>query len=183
MEIGGAKTAPRAVLDGYAQLISELRGTGKPLFGLFGGYFTLMLRKIGLGCFSNAVGYGENRDSGYSSGGQAIRRYYIPRLHRYFSDVEAQSLIELVNAPWFRCPCPVCAGGRRVTDLTSQELLEHFLNARYSELIVARERNLEELLDELNQTVERLRQIEIPRFPLPYLHLIQWNAALRTYVG
>ena len=90
-------SAPSATLKKYANLVVLLQGLGKPLFGLFGGYFTLLLRKIGLGCFSNAVGYGEYRDSGYHQGGQAVRRYYIPKLHRYFTETDAETLLNIVR--------------------------------------------------------------------------------------
>jgi hypothetical protein len=170
------------MLKRYVTLVLALRDTGKPLFGLFGGYFTLMLRKVGLGCFSNAIGYGEYRDSGYSSGGQAVRRYYIPKLHRYFPDTEAQSILDVVNEKWLRCQCPVCGGRKRITDLSSQQLLDHFLNARFSELIYSRDHDLETLLDELTETVARLKKLELPQVPIRDAHLVEWNDALRPYV-
>jgi hypothetical protein len=168
------------VLTKYARLVAALRTDDRPLMGLFGGYFTLLLRKIGLGCFSNAVGYGEYRDSGYHEGGQAVRRYYIPRLHRYFTDIEAQSLLDIVNQRWFKCACPICAGRKSVTEFTSQELLDHFLNTRYSELEEARQGTLADLLDRLDDTVERLskqRGIPLDR----YEHLSRWVEALRPF--
>src|SRR2546422_692135 len=88
--------ADRSILTKYVKLVLALRQNRRPMLGLFGGYFTLVLRKIDLGCFSNAVGYGEYRDSGYHEGGQAVRRYYVPKLHRYFTDIEAQSILDIV---------------------------------------------------------------------------------------
>jgi hypothetical protein len=171
---------PTEVLTNYARFVEALAVGNRPLMGLFGGYFTLLLRKIGLGCFSNAVGYGEYRDSGYHEGGQAVRRYYVPKLHRYFTDIEAQSLLDIVNQRWFKCACPVCAGRRSITEFTSQELLDHFLNTRYSELEDARQSALADLLDRLGETVERLskqRGIPLDR----YEHLSRWVEALRQF--
>ncbi len=171
---------PTEVLTNYARFVVTLRTNDRPLMGLFGGYFTLMLRKIGLGSFSNAVGYGEYRDSGYHEGGQAVRRYYIPRLHRYFTDIEAQSLLDIVNQGWFKCTCSVCSRKRSVTEFTSQELLDHFLNTRYSELEEARQSSLADLLDRLEDTVGRLsRQRGIPLDR--YEHLSRWVEALRPF--
>ncbi len=171
---------PRSTLASYARLVQALRQTGKPLFGLFGGYYTLILRKIGLGCFSNGVGYGEYRNSDYYAGGQAVRRYYMPKLHRYFTDTEAQSLLDVVDERWFRCGCNVCAGRRRLTSLASQELLDHFLNVRFDELGHAGANTLEGILDELAQTFSRLRRYRVIP-PDRYNHLREWVEALRPF--
>jgi len=172
--------APRAVLAKYASLVQALEANEKPLLGLFGGYFTLMLRKVGMGCFSNGVGYGEYRDSGYAAGGQAVRRYYIPKLHRYFTDTEAQSILDIVNEKWIRCDCGTCGGRRKITNLTSQQLLDHFLSARLEELKHARDNRLDEVLDGLEETLASLgKQRTLP--PDRYEHLGEWVAALRPF--
>lgn len=172
--------APATTLTKYARLVVSLRDQGKPLFGLFGGYFTLMLRKVGLGCFSNAVGYGEYRDSGYHEGGQAVRRYYIPRLHRYFSDTDAESLLSIVRDSGFRCACNICRRTRPLTDFTSQELLDHFLNVRISEIEQAAAQGLGDLVDELDETRARLERYRaIP--PDRCSHLRAWVEALKEF--
>ena len=172
---------PATTLAKYARLVSRLRQTGKPLFGLFGGYFTLLLRKVGLGSFSTAVGYGEYRDSSYHVGGQAVRRYYLPRLHRYFSDTEAESLLAVINDQSFRCTCSVCRRARRLTNFTPQELLDHFLNVRGSEIETAATADLGNLLREIDETrriIERRPAIPFDR----YSHLRSWAEALQSFV-
>jgi hypothetical protein len=173
-------SASAATLKKYADLVVLLRGIGKPLFGLFGGYFTLLLRKIGLGCFSNAVGYGEYRDSGYHEGGQAVRRYYVPKLHRYFTETDAQSLLNIVRSGLLRCGCAVCTRRRPLTDYASQELLDHFLNTRLTELEQAENTDLSDLLDELDETRRELDSYRIPFDPCS--HLREWVTALRSFV-
>ncbi len=172
--------APSTALAKYARLVTLLQDNGKPLFGLFGGYFTLLLRKIGLGCFSNAVGYGEYRDSGYHEGGQAVRRYYIPKLHRYFTDTDAETLVNIVRGGLLRCACVVCRRRRPLTDFTSQELLDHFLNVRLTEIQQAEVTDLSNLLDELDQT-----RVTLEDYPIPfdrYSHMREWVEALRAFV-
>jgi hypothetical protein len=171
--------APATTLRKYAGLVALLQDLGKPLFGLFGGYFTLLLRKIGLGCFSNAVGYGEYRDSGYHVGGQAVRRYYIPKLHRYFTDTDAQTLQNIVGGALLRCACAVCRRRRPLTDFTSQELLDHFLITRLTEIQQAGPTDLSNLLDELDET-----RATLENYPIPfdrYSHLREWVEALRPF--
>ena len=171
--------APATTLRKYANLVALLQGLGKPLFGLFGGYFTLLLRKVGLGCFSNAVGYGEYRDSGYHEGGQAVKRYYIPKLHRYFTNTDAQELLNIVGGGLLRCTCAVCRRRRPLTDFTSQELLDHFLNTRLTEIQQADGSDLSDLLDELEHTG---RAVENYRMPFdPSSHLRRWVEALRPF--
>jgi hypothetical protein len=172
--------APATILVKYANLIALLQDLGKPLFGLFGGYFTLLLRKIGMGCFSNAVGYGEYRDSGYHQGGQAVRRYYIPKLHRYFTDTDAETLLNIVRGGLLRCGCATCRRRRPLTDYTSQELLDHFLNTRLTEIQQAEETDLSDLLDQLDETRRTLED-----YPIPfdrYSHVREWVEALRAFV-
>lgn len=170
---------PAATLKKYANLVVLLQGLGKPLFGLFGGYFTLLLRKIGLGCFSNAVGYGEYRDSGYHQGGQAVRRYYVPKLHRYFTETDAETLLNIVRGGILQCGCATCRRRRPLTDYSSQELLDHFLNTRLTELQQAEGTNLSDLLDQMDETRRTLED-----YPIPfdrYSHLREWVEALRAF--
>ncbi len=171
--------APASTLAKYGRLVVRLRRLGKPLFGLFGGYFTLLLRKVGMGCFSNAVGYGEYRDSGYHEGGQAVRRYYVPRLHRYFTDIEAQNLQATVGGAFLRCDCDTCRRRRPLTNYTSQELLDHFLKTRLSEIQRADASDLDDLIAELDATATALED-----YPIPfdrYSHLREWATALRPF--
>jgi len=171
--------ARATTLTKYANLVALLQGQGKPLFGLFGGYFTLLLRKVGLGCFSNAVGYGEFRDSGRHEGGQAVSRYYIPKLHRYFTVTDGETILNIVGGGLLRCACSVCRRRRPLTDFTSRELLDHFLNARLTEIHQAGPTGLSDLLDELDETRQRLENYPM-RFDW-YSHLREWVEALRAF--
>ncbi|MGA7218543.1 MAG: hypothetical protein WBX38_09520 [Candidatus Sulfotelmatobacter sp.] len=170
---------PAKALSKYADLVCTLRE--KPLFGLFGGYFTLLLRKIGLPTFSNAVGYGEYRDSGYHSGGQAVRRYYVPALHRYFVDSQAQTLLDIVKEKWLRCTCSVCRKQPTITDLTSQQLLEHFLNARMVEIKEAEQNTLGQLTAMLEATSQKLSGHGLLLILEYTKHLRQWAIALEPF--
>lgn len=172
--------APSTTLRKYANLVSTMRELDKPLFGLFGGYFTLLLRKIGLGTFSNAVGYGEYRDSGYHEGGQAVRRYYVPNLHRYFTDTDAQEIFNIIGGGQLWCGCGVCRRRRPLTDYTNQELMDHFLNARLREIQHANDATLSDLLGELDETRSQLEGF--PTIPFDrYSHLGQWVDALQDF--
>jgi hypothetical protein len=172
---------PTDTLQRYARLVTVLRDVGKPLLGMFGGYFTLMLRKLGLGSFSNAVGYGEYRDSSYREGGQAIRRYYLPSLHRYVTDIEAQSLTDIVNEDWFRCACTVCRSRPQFTDLTSEQLLTHFLNSRFTELQDASRAQLANLITAIDETTARLNALGAVFPRTLYEHLSRWSQTLRPF--
>ena len=84
-------------LSYYVRIVRLLAETGKPVMVLFGGYFAAMLWTQGLRVFSNGVGYGEYRDSGYHAGGQAWKRYYLPALHRYLQVADAEVGRELIH--------------------------------------------------------------------------------------
>ena len=176
--------ASRDELALYANIIQSLARTDKPVLCLFGGYFTATLLKAGLRAFSNGVGYGEYRDSGYHTGGQAWRRYYFPCLHRFLPDGAAQTVLDNLQGDsnlW----CTTAGvqahldAGTTLLELANETLLHHFMNCRSRELSGVRAESTEALIAHLEETHAAFS--EKPLIPRDtYDHLLRWSAALRT---
>jgi predicted DNA-binding ribbon-helix-helix protein len=67
-----------------------------------------------------------------------------------------------------------------LTDYTSQELLDHFLNTRLAEIEQAKNTDLSDLLDQLDETRRALENYRIPFDACS--HLREWADALRAFV-
>lgn len=145
-------------LVAYRHAISQLRSHGLEVWAMFGGYFAIMLSKYGLNGFSNGVGYGEWRDSGYARGGSAVTRIYVYRLHKYVSIEEAQLLIEH-DMDYFGHRSELlreCAEDERpVSEVSNSEVLDDFMICRAAEIHDVGLIGVDEIAAELEETIER----------------------------
>lgn len=146
-------------LRAYRSIIEE---SPVETYSLFGGYFAVLMSYFGLQGFSNGIGYGEWRDSGYHRGGSAMTRVYLLKLHRYVDAPTAQSLID--RAPeFFGYDTDVLAryveSRTSVIDMSQQEALENFMESRKLELTFVSENPIDSAIAQLQATVQQLREI------------------------
>jgi hypothetical protein len=129
---------------------------------LFGGYYAVLMHYYGLCGFGNGIGYGEWRDSGYHRGDTAMTRVYILKLHRYLDAPEAQNIIDK-DSEYFAEDTELLSEcistGRRLTDLTLVECLDHFMECRYAEMDFVANNPISRAKDELKETYEHLKKI------------------------
>ena len=77
----------------YGKAIEQLSQSARRSFALYGGFFAIALSAIGLGGCSHGIGYGEHRNwLELPRSGPPPTRYYLPTVHRYVSQEEAQQL-------------------------------------------------------------------------------------------
>lgn len=174
----------------YRQL---LRSINRPIWILYGTYFSMLLAADGVELVSHGIYYTESkRMEGPIGSGPPPERYYLPSLHRFYEPTAAFRLIELV--PDFECPCPECpsldvlraeasaAGSspaRRVA--WAQRLQRHFLLARQRELDAVKTSTLPELVAQLEvarAAVEGLDPTDLGAITVSVAHLATWRAAL-----
>jgi len=74
--------AASSTLQGLKQLVVELGKTGKPIINLFGGYFSLLLTKLGITGVCHGPGYGEDRDVIPVGGGLPTSKFYLTPIHQ-----------------------------------------------------------------------------------------------------
>ena len=155
-------TAEQPSLVSYRKAVQDVAATGVKAGALHGGYFAILMSKYGLASFSNGIGYGEWRDSGYHRGGTADIRIYVPKLHRFIGAPQVQSLIDR-DPDYFGSDSELlsnCIEGQQpVTEVVLGEALEHFMECRRAELDFIESKGLPAARIELAETIEHLKAL------------------------
>lgn len=168
-------------LKNYRAIVESTTSEGVKPYVLFGGYYAILMRYYGLCGFGNGIGYGEWRGSGYHRGGTAMTRVYILKLHRYLDAPEAQNIINK-DSEYFAEDTELlseCVStGRRLTDLTLVECLDHFMECRYAEMEFVTKNPISAALKELEETREHLEKIGTQEMQKYGTSLNKWQEAL-----
>ena len=163
----------------YKALIETSINNGILPYTLFGGYLAVVFSKFGLRGFGNGIGYGEWRDSGYHSGGNAINRIYIYQLHRYLDPQFAQSFIDS-NPEYFISDFDILDNcynsGRPLASLDREECLDHFMECRKREIDFVREHTVDEICAQLSETLDILKDIG-------QIELARYGSSLHTWIN
>ena len=102
------------LLGQYRDFIKELSEDGREILILYGGYFSIALKKYGASAVCHGPGYGEQRDVTPVGGGIPIPKFYYPRLHKRLaiSSVAFAFQLEGIDTPprYFDevCDCRTC---------------------------------------------------------------------------
>ncbi len=150
-------------LDEAVDQLRELRNTvstyhskGVRIGMLYGGYFSLLLGKVGLWAFGNGVGYSEYRAfPELPATGAPPARYYVYGLHRYHQrDVAAQ--LSVITNNKFRIPVHLNSplASKDPASLSYHELMTHFVISRGAEIETVDAFDLADLRDELVGTAD-----------------------------
>lgn len=167
----------------YAEAIGKLHGSGRRSFALYGGFFAVALSAIGLGGCSHGVGYGEYRNwIELPRSGPPPTRYYLPTVHRYARQEEAQQL-------WLHDPLLVSKEVvNRPIDLDYHDLMLHSVLGRSQEIQDYRSLDLASTIDQLESDLDDFVRRIYSRTPNRLLigvgdrltrHLPGWIEALR----
>ena len=144
-------------LAAYATAIRLIHGSQRRTFALYGGFFAVMLSAVGLGGHSHGIGYGEHREWGELPRSGAPRaRYYLPTVHRYAQQDDAQSL-------WLYDPALVADGPiAPPIEMGYHDLMLHSVKARAREIGIFGPLSLEETIERLDlEYREFIRRLEI----------------------
>jgi|GEM_PF-2602042 len=143
---------------GLVRLVRSLTESGKPVFKLYGGFFSMLLFEHGLKGFSCGMGSGTYKNA-FATGGSRRKpesQFYVPALHRSLAMTDAERLLKAY--PALRCGCRACRGtyGDDVSKfghMGRRGLCEsHFLNARRDELKACAEGGVPRLLRTIKGT-------------------------------
>jgi hypothetical protein len=191
--------ATREEAVALVETVKKLAAGGAQVVMLFGGFFSLLLKKFGLSCVSHGLAYSESRAleaSASQTSGPAPVRYYVLELHRFLTLED--SLLVLRERPELLCSCPVCrrvlqGDPERVTLFSGQEELAemHFLHTRQLERRMIANSSLDELvaqlewartlvlgIDKIMKPVSRDGQVAGERPILSLDYLKNWKEAL-----
>lgn len=192
-------------LAGLKNFVKALAQLKKPLYSLYGGYFTGLLSKYGLTGYSAGICYGENRqvDARTTGGGQP-RRFYIPFSHTKVLDTDARVFFSDTTRSNYKllCGCGVCSNVKdeivdrtlakqpaidpvRFVDeffssISMVDLRRHFMICRHDEL---EQISKESPSDSRNRLMKEYQNCEktlrLSKYPnLSYQHLEKWIATL-----
>lgn len=127
-DLNELNSTPRSLAD-YGLAIAKLYDSECRSFALYGGFFAVTLSAVGLHGFSHGIGYGDNRNwSELPRSGRPPARYYLPTVHRYVSQEEAQQL-------WQHDPLLISREAvRQPINLNYHELMIHSVSARSQEI-------------------------------------------------
>lgn len=142
----------RAELVSYANAIEKLDNNGRKSFALYGGFFAVTLSSIGLGGCSHGIGYGEHRNwLELPRSGPPPTRYYLPTIHRYVRQEDAEQL-------WEHDPRLVAQDvTARPMALEYHELMYHSVEARAEEIERYGSLQLEATIEMLKFELEEFR--------------------------
>jgi hypothetical protein len=100
------RNASIEILRAIISMVKLLSSSKKPIFKLFGGYFSTLLSQIGLSGFTCGLGHGESRNIFAIYKGSPPQLYYVPFLHKNFLLKEVPTILRRFSE--FECRCPEC---------------------------------------------------------------------------
>jgi len=131
-EFSATPSGRRALRD-YGRSIRQTAESGRRLFALYGGFFSVLMSASGLRGSSHGIGYGEAREwLELPRSGPAPARYYLPLAHRYVSQDLASILWEQARE-LAECVCSECRTNNPAL-LSYQSLMKHSVYCRRSEI-------------------------------------------------
>ncbi len=156
------------------------------VYNLYGGYFSIILTKYGLKGLSNGIFYGEHKSRLSSVGGVPPSRYYIRKIHEFFTIPEALSLLsdnKYKSLLDIECePAMKMIGGDFneifAFDMNPSLAQKHFLISRECEFKEIEEMNISEIAKELKENFDKYSPLPatITKKRIDYLE--SWSNAL-----
>jgi hypothetical protein len=178
-------------LSGLIDLVQELAKTKKPVYTLYGEYFSTMISKCGLSGYCRGICYSASKNVDAATGGARLpQRYYIELNHGKLSETVARTFF--TDNPNELCKCEVCAAvtkGIRGADpakriATFFDRMD-FTNTRAHFLVVhAKEREeldhtqLKDVVQQLRANVEKCHNLKAQFYNISDEHLHRWQAVL-----
>jgi len=77
----GERSGSDKALKGYSLFVEKLAESGKTIVVMYGGYFSIILRKFGVHAVCHGPGYGEEREVTPVGGGIPRPKFYFPFMH------------------------------------------------------------------------------------------------------
>jgi len=105
-------------LRNFKRLVEELSKKGLKVYNRHGGYFSLILNKVGMAGISHGIGYGEKKDVLQVKGppNQPIVHYYLPDIHKRYGVPDIERCFDEFGLETpddfheYICDCVICKG-------------------------------------------------------------------------
>ena len=151
-------SAKSGELQRFQSFVSKLSNHKKPIYNMYGGLFSFLLKEKGMTGSSHSLCYGEHKNPFTTGGMAATIRFYQTFLHSKvpFARIkEIESALELE-----KCDCEYCGMIHETDDKSEQMELagKHFLLNRIKELEEIDSNGTMEFLAKLTRAAEHANQ-------------------------
>ncbi|HUU78661.1 MAG TPA: hypothetical protein VMX55_09955 [candidate division Zixibacteria bacterium] len=184
-------------LTSLISFIKKIAAKEKPVFNLYGEYFSLILSKMGLNGYSRGLGFSENKfiDACVTGGGQP-KRFYSPLLHYSVSETNIVQLYSIF--PRLLCDCYTCQSIRNMLMISTNPSLndlslffnhfdffsdskKHLASSHTKEIKEIEQSTLEGIINELEQVILFYDKNNLDLYSIKKSHLINWLKCLKKY--
>lgn len=178
-------------LNGLKIFVKKLSESKKPIFTLYGEFFSLLLSKFGLAGYSRGICYGDSKSvDAYVTGGRPPRRYYFNLLHIKLSESIARTFFS--DNPGLLCKCKICSEILRKVKSTENvkevgeffdsidfiKAKQHFMIVHAEEIDTVSKNSLETLKKELEQEYEKSEELNVKVYGISNEHIKRWKQTL-----
>lgn len=187
----------------YRNFIETLsRQTNKPIYVMYGSYFSALMAKYGLTGFCTGARYGESKKYNYATEEIGTVRFYLPLLKKKIPGDDASRFLQL--HPTEICGCDLCvkrleriksqfpnSSDRELVrkffeDITPKFKVSHFMASRYAEAEEIRACTVPELKQRLRENIQKIVSLE-PQLvreglarALNHSHIDTWEKSLSS---
>jgi hypothetical protein len=186
-----------AALGVFIDIVTALKRLGKPVINLYGGYFSLILQKVGLDGVSSGLCSGEAKRFGMRSGrGTKDKRYFVPLVKGVVPESNAKSFLAGGTAHGKSpCECRVCTkalGGRGhantvdilFTKLSYDDVNVHYIENKFADDKMIASSTKAELLGQLDDLIEICTEMDAEgTHRSVYAHLKVWKDTVEDKFG
>jgi len=178
-------------LRGLKILVEKLSEFKKPIYTLYGEFFSLLLSKFGLAGYSRGVSYGESKSvDTVVTGGRLPRRYYLNLFHVNLSEAISRTFFS--ENPNLLCKCRICNNilkniqstdkvetvSQFFDNIDFQEAKQHFMVVHKKEIQKVSKSSLDDLKKELKKQYEVCKKLNPTIYGIPYKHIKRWEEVL-----
>lgn len=175
-------------LANLAKFVQSASSHDKQIINFYGTYYSVILSKLGLHGLCHGIFYGESKNFKAAVGGIPPSRYYIRKVHGFYSINEAIQLIknypDLLDKECDKC---IEVASRDVDkillyDKNHDLAQKHFLYARQLELDFVRRNTLNQIIEDLNRAYSEFGPLDSTITNKPIDYLADWSKALTNAI-
>mgnify|MGYP001143080062 CR=1 FL=1 len=173
-----------SLLKGLRSLTKLLADLHKPVYNLYGGFFSILLRKEGMAGISHSICYGEYKNPFAEPGMLATIRFYDQELRSKVPYGKMDEMLRMTKRQW--CNCDYCRTLRSIRGNEKESrgkrieyAAKHFLLKRSGEMAAID--SPEDIMKQLNRSYDLHKNSDTEGvYSDFYRHLDLWKDALKS---
>ena len=177
---------PQWALDGFISFVSKLSRLRRPIYNMYGGFYSLLVNNRGLNGITHSICYGDHKDVLAEAGIMATIRYYHEDLKAKLPYGKLQDILKLSNQKM--CNCIGCqelsevrGEDREQRGLRLKFAGKHFLIKRVEEIQRINDEGVKVILSEIKSAYDKYSGSDTTgAYKQYYTHLPRWLESLKT---